>query len=156
MRRPGASCAALPPVVAGALSRAPASGAPLRAPGTGRQRIEGSMLISPAFAQATGAGAAGSGALAAFVSFAPLILIALVFWLIILRPQQKRQRDHAAAIAAVRKGDQIVTAGGLMGRVTRVEDAVVEVEVAANTRVRVVKSTLAEVQGTGGAKPAND
>lgn len=115
------------------------------------------MLISPAFAQATGGAAASGGGTAALIqAFAPFLLIFVAFWFLILRPQQQKQKAHAAAILAVKKGDQVVTAGGLMGRVTRVEDAAVEVELAPNIRVRVVKSTLAEVGGVPLAKPAND
>ncbi len=61
-----------------------------------------------------------------------------------------------ASIAAVKRGDQVVTAGGVIGKVTKVEDAFVEVEIAANTRIRVVKATIAEVTPPAGAKPAND
>jgi preprotein translocase subunit YajC len=114
------------------------------------------MLISPAYAQATAAAPAASGGLAGVLSFAPLILVFAVFWFLMVRPQQKRQRELARAVDAVKKGDQVVTAGGIIGRVTRVEDTHVEVEIAANTRVRVIKATLAEIVGTGAAKPAND
>ena len=116
-----------------------------------------SMLISPAYAQSTAATpAASGGGLAGVLSLAPLFLVFAVFWLLMIRPQQKRQRELARAVDSVKKGDQVVTAGGIVGRVTRVEDRHVEVEIAANTRVRVVKATLAEIVGTGAAKPAND
>ena len=116
------------------------------------------MFISPAFAQATGGAAAagGSGTAALIQTFAPFLLIFVAFWFLVLRPQQQKQKAHAAAIMAVKKGDQVVTASGLMGRVTKVEDEAVEVEIAANVRVRVVKATLAEVGGVALAKPAND
>ena len=113
------------------------------------------MLISPAYAQAAGAAAAPGGATAFLVQFAPLLLLFVAGWFLLIRPQQKRQRDHAATIAAVRKSDQVVTAGGVVGKVTKVEDAFVELEIAPNTRIRVVKATLAEVT-TSTAKPAND
>ena len=79
----------------------------------------------------------------------------LAFYFLVLRPQAKRQKEFQARIGAVKKGDAVVTAGGIVGRVTRVEDLHVEVEIAPNTRVRVVKSTLAEVTNPN-AKPAND
>jgi preprotein translocase subunit YajC len=112
------------------------------------------MLISPAYAQTTGAAAsAGAGGLIGM--FAPLALVFVAFYFLVLRPQAKRQKDFQATINAVKKGDAVVTAGGIVGRVTRVEDAHVEVEIAPNVRVRVVKTTLAEVTNPN-AKPAND
>ena len=112
------------------------------------------MLISPAFAQAAG-GASQAGGLAAFVQLAPLVLIFVAFYFLMIRPQQRRMKSLQSAVAGVKKGDSVVTAGGLMGRVTKVEDNVVEVEIAPTVKVRVVKATLAEVTPLGG-KPAND
>ncbi|MHC9417337.1 preprotein translocase subunit YajC [Sphingomonas citri] len=112
------------------------------------------MLIPPAYAQTAG-GAAQSGGLAGFISLAPLLLVFVVFYFLMIRPQQSRMKSLQSAIAAVKKGDSVVTAGGLVGRVTKVEEGFVEVEIAPNTRVRVVKATLAEVTPLGG-KPAND
>ncbi|WP_375285716.1 preprotein translocase subunit YajC [Sphingomonas sp.] len=112
------------------------------------------MFISPAYAQA--ASGAQSNSLAGSIQFfAPLALVMVVFYFLMIRPQQKRMKTHQDAISAVKKGDSVVTAGGLIGKVTRVEDMVVEVEIAANTRVRVVKATLTEVTPLG-SKPAND
>ncbi|ONF97326.1 preprotein translocase subunit YajC [Sphingomonas jeddahensis] len=112
------------------------------------------MFISPAYAQT--AGAAGSqGGLASFISLAPLVLVFIVFYFLMIRPQQRRMKALQNAVAAVKKGDSVVTAGGLVGKVTKVEDAIVEVEIAPNTRVRIVKATLAEVTPLG-SKPAND
>ena len=112
------------------------------------------MLITPAQAQAANGAAQGAGA-AQFLSLAPLFLVFVVFYFLMIRPQQRRVKELQNAVAAVKKGDQVVTAGGIVGRVTRVEDAHVEVEIAPNTRVRVVKSTLASIAAPG-AKPAND
>lgn len=112
------------------------------------------MFASPAYAQATGA-AAPSGATAFFVQVAPLLFIFVIFYFLLIRPQQRRAKMHQAMIAAVKKGDTVVTAGGLVGRVTRVDEAEVEVEIAANTRVRVVKGTLAEVRDASPPKAAN-
>lgn len=113
------------------------------------------MFISPAHAQAAGGAAADSG-LASIVSIAPLILIFVVFYFLMIRPQQKRMKALQASVAAVKKGDSVITAGGLVGKVTRVEDAFVDVEIAPNVKVKVVKATIAEVTPLGGAKPAND
>jgi len=112
------------------------------------------MLISPAFAQV--AGGAPSGTTAFFVQFAPLVLIFVIFWFLLIRPQQQRQKAHRAMIDAVKRGDQVVTGGGLMGKVVKVEDNVVEIEIAPNVRVRAVKGTLTDVTPSGNGKPAND
>jgi preprotein translocase subunit YajC len=73
----------------------------------------------------------------------------------LIRPQQKRAKEHEAKINAVQKNDDVITGGGLMGKVTKVADDYVEVEIASNVRVKVVKSTIANVQPRG-AKAAND
>ena len=111
------------------------------------------MLISPAYAQA--AGGAAPGGLESILSIAPLFLVFILFYVLMIRPQQKRMKQLAQAVDAVKKGDTVTTAGGIVGKVTRVEanSPYVEVEIAPNTRVRVVRSTLAAV---GGATPAND
>jgi preprotein translocase subunit YajC len=84
-----------------------------------------------------------------------MLLIFVIFYFLLIRPQQKRLKAHQAMLGAVKRNDVVVTSGGLIGKVTRVDDAEVEVELAANVRVRVVKSMLAEVRD-GGGKPAND
>ncbi|WP_294298822.1 preprotein translocase subunit YajC [uncultured Sphingomonas sp.] len=112
------------------------------------------MFIPAAHAQAAGGAAADSG-LASIVSIAPLVLIFVVFYFLMIRPQQKRMKALQASIQAVKKGDTVVTAGGMVGKVTKVEETLVEVEVAANVRVKIVKATIAEVTPLGG-KPAND
>ncbi|WP_174298340.1 preprotein translocase subunit YajC [Sphingomonas bacterium] len=112
------------------------------------------MFITSAHAQATGAAPGGGGIAGLIQFFAPFALVLVAFYVIMWLPQQKRQKAFRAMIEGVKKGDQVVTAGGVAGRVTKVEDRFVEVEIAVNTRVRVVKSTLAEVTGVG--KAAND
>jgi len=101
------------------------------------------------------AAAGGAGGSAFFVQLFPLLLIFVVFYLFLIRPQQKRAKAHEAKIAAVQKNDEVVTAGGLMGKVTKVADEYVEVEIAPNVRVKAVKSTIANVQPRN-AKAAND
>ncbi len=113
------------------------------------------MFATPAYAQAAGAAQGGSTA-GAIVSLLPLVLIFVVFYFLMIRPQQKRMRMLQNAVAALKKGDTVVTAGGLIGKVTKVEEAEVEIELGTNTRVRAIKATLAEVRPLGGAKPAND
>ena len=89
------------------------------------------------------------------MSFAPLLLIFVIFWFLLIRPQQKRMKAHQAMIGAVKKNDTAVTTGGLIGKVIRVDESEVELEIAPNVRVRVVKSMLSDVRQFG-AKPAND
>lgn len=100
------------------------------------------------------AGAAGAGAPGWF-SFLPLVGMALIFWFLIIRPQMKRQKEHQQKIAGIRKNDRVVTAGGLVGKIMKVEDDYAEVEIAQGVRVKVVKSTIGDVIETG-SKPAND
>ena len=85
----------------------------------------------------------------------PLLLIFVVFYFLLIRPQQKRAKEHAAKIEAVVKNDEVVTGGGLIGKVTKVADDHVEVELAPNVRVKALKSTLADVKSRA-TKPAND
>jgi preprotein translocase subunit YajC len=112
------------------------------------------MFATLAYAQATSAAApGGSGSLTLLL---PYLLLIPAFYFLILRPQQRRAKMQAASIAAVKKGDEVVTAGGHIGKVTKVSDNEVEVEFAAGQRHRVIKTTLAEVRPLGSAKPAND
>lgn len=104
---------------------------------------------------AAAAGTGGAGSSAFLVQIFPLLLIFIVFYLFLIRPQQKRAKEHEAKIAAVQKNDEVVTGGGLMGKVTKVADDHVEVEIAPNVRVRAVKSTLVNVTPRG-TKAAND
>jgi preprotein translocase subunit YajC len=113
------------------------------------------MLISPAYAQ--GAGGDGGGLL---VQLLPIILIFVVFYFLLIRPQQKRMKEHRNMVANLRRGDRIVTGGGLIGQVTKVvNDNEVQVEIAEDVRVRVVRNNVQEVlsktepaQGEGGQK----
>ena len=111
------------------------------------------MFITPAFAQTAGGQASGAGIL---VQMAPLVLIFVVFYFLLIRPQQKKMKEHKAKIDAVKKGDQVVTGGGLVGKVVRVDDIYVDIELAPGMKVKAVKSTLAEVIDPATAKPAND
>ncbi|ATP18057.1 MULTISPECIES: preprotein translocase subunit YajC [Sphingobium] len=111
------------------------------------------MFITPAFAQTAGGQASGAGIL---VQMAPLVLIFVVFYFLLIRPQQKKMKEHKGKIDAVKKGDQVVTGGGLVGKVARVDDIYVDIELAPNMKVKAVKSTLADVIDPTTAKPAND
>lgn len=114
------------------------------------------MFSSPAFAQAAGAPAASGGAGYFIAQMAPLLLIFIIFWFLLIRPQQQRMKQHKAMIEAVKKGDSVVTGGGLLGKVTKVEGDTVEVEIASGVKVKAVKSTLTDITPLGSAKPAND
>lgn len=110
-----------------------------------------SMLV---FSAATGA-ATGAGGAGFFMQIVPLLLIFVVFYFLLIRPQQKRAKEHEAKLNAVQKNDEVVTGGGLMGKVTKIADDHVEVEIAPNVRVKALKSTLADVKSRN-TKPAND
>ena len=98
------------------------------------------MFVTPAFAQT--AGGAGAG----LASFVPLILIFVIMYFLLIRPQQKRMKEHRTMVDALRRGDQVVTQGGLIGKVTKVtEDGELEVEIADGVKVRVVRQTIASV-----------
>lgn len=99
------------------------------------------MFATPAYAQAAGATSGG----AAFAQFIPLILIFVIMYFLILRPQQKRMKQHRDMVEALKRGDQVVTQGGLIGKVTDVKDDEVSVEIAQGVKVRVVRSTIAQV-----------
>ena len=111
-------------------------------------------LILMAMMQAAPA-SESSGTAAFLFNMAPLILIFLIMWLLMIRPQQRRMKQHQAAIAAIKKGDEVVTGGGIRGKVTKVTGDEAEVEIASNVRIRVVKSTISHVLKAGN-KPAND
>jgi len=99
------------------------------------------MFATPAFAQAAG----GPGS--AFASFIPLILIFAIMYFLLIRPQQRKVKEHKAMVEAIRRGDTVVTQGGVVGKVTRVrDDGEVEVEIAEGVRVRVVQSTISQVR----------
>ena len=100
------------------------------------------MFATPAFAQTAG----GGDAFSAISSFIPLILIFGIMYFLLIRPQQKKLKDHKSMVSALRRGDQVVTQGGVIGKVSKVkEDGEVEVEIAEGVEVRVVQSTIAQV-----------
>jgi preprotein translocase subunit YajC len=113
------------------------------------------MFASPAYAQAAGA-AAPSGGAALLQTIIPFALIFVIFYFLMIRPQQKKMKEHREAINAVQRNDQIVTAGGLIAKVTKVDEHEVEAEIAPNVKVKIVKGTIAEVRRAGSGKPAND
>ena len=107
------------------------------------------------YSAASAAGAQQGGASAILVGILPWLLIFVIFYVLMIRPQQKRAKEHQAEIASVQKGDEVITGGGLRGRVTKVAEGEVEVEIAQGVRVRAVKATLTQVLKPN-SKPAND
>jgi preprotein translocase subunit YajC len=99
------------------------------------------MLISPAYAQGT-----GLMDQSALVQFLPLVLIFVVFYFLLIRPQQKKQKEHRATLDALRRGDRVVTGGGILATVSKVvSPEEVEVDLAPNVRVRVLRSTITSI-----------
>jgi preprotein translocase subunit YajC len=108
------------------------------------------MFITPAFAQGSPLG--GDNML---VSLLPFVLIFVIMYFLILRPQQKRVKQHAEMVKNVRKGDTVINSGGMIGRVTKViDDEQIEVEIADGTRVRQMRQMIAEVRAKG--EPVKD
>lgn len=103
------------------------------------------MFASPAFAQTAGA----SGGAAAFIQFVPLIAIFVIFYFLMIRPQQRRVKAHREMIDAVKKGDEVVTGGGLIGKVTKVtNDQELEVDLG-GVKVTALRATISEVRVKG-------
>jgi preprotein translocase subunit YajC len=112
------------------------------------------MFISEAFAQ-TGADAAAGGL--GLVQLAPLVLIFVVFYFLLIRPQQKKMKAHRNMVAALKRGDRVVTAGGIIGLVTKVlSDTEVQVEIAEGVRVRVTRASISDLVARTEPAPAND
>jgi preprotein translocase subunit YajC len=109
------------------------------------------MFVTPAFAQDAG----GAGALDIVTSLMPILLLVVIFWLLIFRPQQKRMKAQQAMLGAIVRGDTVVTTGGIVGKVTKAIDGEdLEVEIAQGTRVKVVRTMIADVRSK--STPVND
>ncbi len=102
------------------------------------------------------AAASATGEPPAWLQFLPLVAMGIIFWLLILRPQMRRQKEQQVKLGGIKKGDQVLTGGGLLAKVTRVDENYVDLELAPNVKVKALKSTIADVIPPGGAKPAND
>lgn len=107
------------------------------------------MLISEAWAQAAGQPASSTDML---MSFVPFILIFVVMWFLLIRPQQKKAKEHRAMVAALKRGDRVVTSGGIHGQVSHVADDHLMVEVADGVKIKVVRDAVSAV--TGKPEPA--
>lgn len=92
----------------------------------------------------------------AWMQFAPFVLMIVVIWFFMLRPQMKRQKEHQAKIEGLKKGDMVLTGGGLLAKVIKVDDTYAELELGANVKVKALKSTITDVIPPVSGKPAND
>ncbi|MBP7649573.1 MAG: preprotein translocase subunit YajC [Phenylobacterium sp.] len=113
------------------------------------------MFATPAFAQTAGA-AAGGGPTEMLMQFLPLIGLVVLFYFLMIRPQQQRMKAHQAMIANVKRNDTVVLNSGVIGKVVRVEDKEVGVEIAQGVNVKVVKTMISDVRVKGEPAPAND
>lgn len=86
----------------------------------------------------------------------PFVAMGVIFWFLILRPQMRQQKDQRTKISAIKKGDQVLTGGGLVAKVLRVDDVYVDLELGPNMKVKALKSTIVDVIPPTGSKPAND
>ena len=107
------------------------------------------MLISDAYAQAAAPAASASGGL---MSMLPLLLMFVVLYFVMIRPQMKRQKEHKAMVEALAKGDEVLTAGGLYGKVSKIGDTVLHLEVAAGVEVQVQRQAVTQVLPKGTLK----
>lgn len=114
------------------------------------------MFVTQAYAQAAaGAPAAGGGMSDILVQLAPILLLVVIFWLLIFRPQQKRVKAQQAMLSAIRRGDTVVTTGGIIGKVTKANDGEdIEVEIAQGVKVKLMRGMISDVRSK--AEPVND
>ena len=113
------------------------------------------MFATPAFAQTAGA-AAGGGPQDMLIQFLPLVGLALLFYFLMIRPQQRRMKLHQALISNLKRNDTVVLNSGVIGKVVRVEDTEVGLEIAQGVTIKVVKGMISEVRVRGEPAPAND
>lgn len=115
------------------------------------------MLIPSAYAQVAGGASAGADSgLVTVLNFAPFILLFIGFYFLMIRPQQRRAKELQNSISALKKNDQVMTAGGILGKVSKVGDSTLELEIAPNVKVQVSRGAVTEVLSPNTAKPAND
>lgn len=113
------------------------------------------MLATPAFAQAAGAAPAG-GPQDMLIQFLPLIGLVILFYFLMIRPQQRRMKAHQQMLAGLKRNDTVVLSSGMIGKIVRVEEKEVGVEIATGVTVKVVKGMISEVRTRGEPAPAND
>ena len=106
------------------------------------------MLISPAYAQAAGAATQGD----TLLTFLPMVAIFVVFYFLLIRPQQKKQKEARAMLDALEKGNEVVTAGGILGRIVKIDEQYVTVEVAQNVQMVVQRGSISQLLPKGTLK----
>ena len=104
------------------------------------------MIISPAYAQAAPGGDAG------FIGFLPIVLMFVLLYFLMIRPQMKRAKEHKQMVEALQKGDEVITAGGVLGRITKIGDAYLGIEIAPNTEVSVQRASVQTILPKGTLK----
>ncbi len=116
------------------------------------------LFADTAMAQTTAPAGGSQGGIMSLLSGPLPLMIGMfaIFYFLMLRPQQQRVKQHQAMVAALKRGDTVVLASGMVGKVTKVEDAEVAVDIAPNVNVKVVKATISEVRAKGEPVPAND
>ncbi|THD59421.1 preprotein translocase subunit YajC [Phenylobacterium sp.] len=115
------------------------------------------MFATPAYAQAAGGGLLGGGGpMDMLVQFLPLVALVVLFYFLMIRPQQQRMKAHQTMLGGLKRGDNVVLSSGVHGKIVRVEDADVGVEIATGVTVKVRKAMISEVQARGTPAPAND
>ena len=111
--------------------------------------VESTVFISSAFAQTAPAAAAGGDMQSSLMGMLPLILMFVVLYFVMIRPQMKKQKEHRAMIDALAKGDEVATAGGLLGKVTKLGDAYLSLELAPGVEVQLQRSAIVQVLPKG-------
>ncbi|QDZ10073.1 preprotein translocase subunit YajC [Devosia ginsengisoli] len=112
------------------------------------------MFVTPAYAQAAGA-APGGGINDILIQLMPILLLVVIFWFLIFRPQQKRLKAQQAMLASIKRGDTVVSTGGIIGKVTKAVDGEdLEIEIATGIKVKLVRGMVADVRSKG--EPVND
>jgi preprotein translocase subunit YajC len=114
------------------------------------------MFATPAFAQTAGAGPMGGGPQEMLIQFLPLIGLVVLFYFLMIRPQQRRMKQHQQTLGALKRGDSVVLSSGVIGKIVRVEDKEVGVEIATGVTVKVRKGMISEVATRGEPAAAND
>ncbi|MGI8943321.1 MAG: preprotein translocase subunit YajC [Qipengyuania sp.] len=102
------------------------------------------------------AAASGANASPSWAGWLPIVGMILIFWFLIIRPQMRQAKQHREKVAALKRGDEVVTAGGLVGKIAKVDEHYVEIDLAKGVRVRAVRSTIGDVIKPGTAPAAND
>jgi preprotein translocase subunit YajC len=114
--------------------------------------VESAVFISSAFAQTAPAAAAEGGMMSSLTSMLPLVLMFVVLYFVMIRPQMKKQKEHRAMIDAIAKGDEVVTAGGLLGKVSKMGEAYLGVEIANGVEIQLQRSAIVQVLPKGSIK----